>query len=232
MVATRFRQMLVAWKQRLRERARRVVPASILEELSRAYLLDAQTRAAYLRLLVWRSRRSSRSLRELRNLLPRKILFVCHGNIMRSALAEALLAARLADMPESSIEIESAGTHALNGQSADPRMRAAALALGVSLESHRSTTLSEALVANADVIFVMDYLNEAVLRSRFPKAWPKVRLLGAYMSDNGHGAEIPDPFSSDDDATDRCAAHIDACVSRLQSVLAARHALEARVLRR
>ena len=138
---------------------------------------------------------------------------------MRSAVAHALLAARLHDAGASDITVLSAGTHADPDRPADPRMCAAAAALGVPLDSHRATLLSRAMVAAADIVFVMDYLNEASVLATYPLASRKVRLLGSYALSKLTGAEIPDPFTEEDAASHRCAARIAACVEALVATL-------------
>ena len=100
-------------------------------------------------------------------------------------------------------------------------MRRAAAALGVSLDAHRATEISEALVATADVVYVMDYLNEADVLSRFPTAKRKVRLLGACLPGSTASPEILDPFTDGDEATKLCASRIERCVSHLHSLWSA-----------
>lgn len=147
------------------------------------------------------------------------MLFVCHGNIMRSALAHELLSSRLTQGERSRLAIRSAGLHAVPGREADTRMGSAALDLGVSLATHRATLISEELVASSDLVFVMDYANEAELLSRFPGARSKTLFLGTLAPSPTEREEIVDPFLGSDEDTRRCAGRVRSCVDALVLVL-------------
>ncbi|HEY3408405.1 MAG TPA: hypothetical protein VGK53_09565 [Propionicimonas sp.] len=78
------------------------------------------------------------------------ILFVCEGNVCRSALAEAVLRASLA--PQLGITTGSAGTRALEGESADNLTAQVAAAHGISLAGHKARQLTPELLAGADMV--------------------------------------------------------------------------------
>src|SRR5689334_60368 len=107
-----------------------------------------------------------------------RVLFVCHGNIIRSAIAEALLRQHLARAGATAV-VRSAGLSATLDRPADPRAVDAARSLGVDLSGHRATPLNASLVDEADLIFIMDRLNEAEVLARFPGARGKLRRLGS-----------------------------------------------------
>ena len=124
------------------------------------------------------------------------ILFVCHGNIIRSPLAAALLNQQLSALHRNAILVFSAGLHAKPGECADERARLVAREGGISLEEHRAQLLTKNLVKQADVVFVMDYLNEAQLLRFYPDVESKVFLLNNGMKNGERGSdEIVDPFN-------------------------------------
>lgn len=128
------------------------------------------------------------------------VLFVCHGNILRSAVAQALYTDRVdAGLAPNGSTAESAGTAAHAGDRADPRGVSAAKEMGILLDEHRAGRLSDELVDRADLIVVMDFLNEADVVARFPAAAGKVRLLGSFLGQDGRPAEIRDPYSGSQD---------------------------------
>ncbi|MDO8119928.1 low molecular weight phosphatase family protein [Isoptericola sp. b490] len=96
---------------------------------------------------------------------PVSILVVCTGNICRSPAAAAVLAARLPDA-----RVRSAGTRALVGAPADPRMAQVAGEDGFSLAEHRGTALSGALVAEADLVLTMTREHRSAVVSGVPAA--------------------------------------------------------------
>jgi len=96
------------------------------------------------------------------------LLFVCSGNICRSPMAEGI-ARRLAQDMHRDLTVASAGTLGLQGRPADPKAIKVCREVGIDLSDHRSQGLSEALVREADVIFVMEPAHAVDLYQRF--AW-------------------------------------------------------------
>lgn len=117
-----------------------------------------------------------------------KVVFICHGNVLRSAVAEALFRR---DAPEWAERAASAGLHTRVGRPADERGRVVARELGLSLEEHRSQPLTAELAAGADLLVVMDRVNLAEARSRFPDRKDRVIRLGRLTAGP---PDIPDPY--------------------------------------
>ena len=123
------------------------------------------------------------------------VVFVCHGNIIRSPLAAAAFA-REATVRDRRVQVSSAGLSAVAGKPADPRAADSAEERGLPLESHRARPLDAAQVAAADAIFIMDHLNLGRILARFPDAADRVFLLGGCQPDGGMAlTEIHDPVS-------------------------------------
>ena len=202
----------------VRRVSRMLLPRHALSEARRLRDLSPAARSHYLKNAFGRWRK--------RPELPRfdtgstfTVVFVCHGNIMRSAIAAELFRAKTRRLRGRAIVVRSAGTNAVSGSVADPRMCQAATALGLSLALHRATPITESVAREADAVFVMDYLNEAELLARVPVARSKVHLLGAYDPSASGGVEIQDPFMSDAAAAHQCAQRIDACLDELVAAL-------------
>jgi protein-tyrosine-phosphatase len=123
------------------------------------------------------------------------VVFVCHGNIIRSPLGEAAFA-REAAARGRSVEVSSAGLSARPGEPADSRAIDSAEERGLGLEAHRARLLDAAQVAGASAIFIMDHINLARILTRFPDAADKVFLLGGCRPDGRVVlTEIHDPVS-------------------------------------
>ena len=133
---------------------------------------------------------------------PRSVLFVCSGNIMRSALAAAVFRAALLDAGIKDIEIESGGLYAAAGTPADPRALAAARLADLDLEPHRARLVNDELAGRFDAIFVMDRLQALELLQRFPAARGKTFALGACLPGLPR-IDISDPYLSDDEESAR-----------------------------
>lgn len=117
-----------------------------------------------------------------------RILIVCIGNICRSPMAEALLAARLADShPE--IVVDSAGLGALIGHPADPIALELMLERGIDISSHKARQLTPDMSSQYDLILTMDESQIYDVLTADPSAWGKVHRLGKWDD-----FAIPDPY--------------------------------------
>jgi len=148
----------------------------------------------------------------------RSFVFVCFGNIMRSAMTEFLMKKALSQAPQAvgqNVHIVSAGLHANPGREAHPWMQEAAEGLGISLTSHRAKLLTREMVDQADAMFAMDFQNKAELLTLYPDAAEKIYMLGTYAEGPWKDREIPDPYLADLEGTRYCARQLEICVHNL-----------------
>jgi protein-tyrosine phosphatase len=143
------------------------------------------------------------------------VLFVCHGNIIRSPMAEVVFRKRCG------IPSRSAGLHAIQGNAADKRAVEIAPEFGVSLREHQAALVTHELLAPYDLVVAMDRFNEARLLHRYPEAAAKIVMLGTFAPQHLPGDEIPDPYLLDECAIRDCYRTIDACVGQLADYLEA-----------
>ena len=129
------------------------------------------------------------AVRDERNRL-RRLVFVCTGNTCRSPMAEGLFRLRLAD--DSGWEVLSAGLHAQVGARPSSEAVAAAAELGADISGHRVRSMTDALAFSATLLVGMTASHAAALRTRFPFAAGKVRVLGEYGP--APVRDIADPF--------------------------------------
>jgi protein-tyrosine phosphatase len=146
----------------------------------------------------------------------RSFLFLCHGNIMRSPMAERLLQRDFEQIGAHGFVVASGGLHATPGKSADPHARSVSPQFAISLEDHRAQMVTKELVNQFDAVFIMDYKNEVDFLARFPEAEDKMFFLSAYSEDPQYrGKEIPDPYFGNEDEVRRCYGALEACVRNL-----------------
>ncbi len=192
----------------VRSALRAVVKAAMPTNVLRAYRrFGAGAAASY----AWSA--LLRAIGVRRRSLPRPfapagVLFVCAGNIMRSAFAAAVFRAALRDAGIANVDVESCGLEASPGALADPRAEEAARAAGLYLSSHRAKKMDESLANRADAIFVMERLQELDVARRFPASASKIYLLGACLPGRPD-VDIIDPYSSSDDVCRRVLAVVE-----------------------
>lgn len=155
----------------------------------------------------------------------RSVLFVCHGNIIRSAMGEALLRKYLAAAGDPvRIHVSSAGLTDAPQERADARSRAIAPEFGVSLEEHRPRRMTAELVQQADLIVIMDCFNEARMLRWSPQAMSKVVYITAFerRSPKAGNPELGDPNLGAMAEVRRCYHALDGMVRGLAAALSGR----------
>lgn len=87
---------------------------------------------------------------------PAKVLFVCHGNVNRSAAAHIIAQQDYSK----ELTVKSCGLKTTDGKITAKKMREALDAKGYKTEGIRSSVITQAMVDWADYIFYMDDANE------------------------------------------------------------------------
>ncbi len=125
---------------------------------------------------------------------PRRILFVCTGNICRSPLAEAVLRKKLAERgADDRYEIDSAGTVTDHlGEQADTRMRRTAARRGVRI-NHVARRVTTHDMERFDLIVGMDDRHLRTLRALAGRLSVVIRKLGEF-GNASRAADVPDPW--------------------------------------
>lgn len=115
-----------------------------------------------------------------------RITTVCLGNICRSPIAAAVLAAELSDLD---VQVDSCGTGGWHvGQGADPRAVAALGRAGYDLE-HSARQADAEMLAGSDLVLAMDAANLRDLRAIGVDA-VLLRSFDPHADDH----EVPDPY--------------------------------------
>jgi protein-tyrosine phosphatase len=132
---------------------------------------------------------------------PRRICFVCLGNICRSPMAEAV-AAHLARERgiDAELTLDSAGTAAYHVGDPPHRKTLATLARHGLHSDHRGRQFVVGDFARFDLVLAMDPDNIAALRAIAPDAGAeaKIRPLRSFDPAAGRDRWIPDPYGRGD----------------------------------
>ncbi|NQY63794.1 MAG: low molecular weight phosphotyrosine protein phosphatase [Alteromonadaceae bacterium] len=121
------------------------------------------------------------------------VLMVCAGNICRSPTAEYLLKSIVKN---DAVMVSSAGLAALVGKSADSTAKSIASSFDIDMSEHKGRQLSSQLIAETDLILVMEQRHLTDLHGRYPQARGKTFLLGKWIDNK----EIPDPYRQSHEA--------------------------------
>lgn len=143
--------------------------------------------------------------------VPERVLFVCSGNICRSAYGAVKLE-RLCAVHGCKIHVASCGTLKIVGRSAAPEMQAAARERGLDLSHHRSRAMSRVFLEAADIIFAMTPEHYAVICRESPECAGRTMLLGQFLEPPKD--EIDDPMGQAPEAYRRAADEIDEALTR------------------
>lgn len=173
-------------------------------QVERIVQLAAQRRLAHRLSKAWRSGEVARRLGA-----ARQILFLCYGNINRSALAERCFKSRPSGMQ---FACSSAGFHEEEKRPADPGIIAAAQKLGINMNGWSSRRVDRAMIEAAELIFVMEYQHYRRIAEQYPDAQARTFLL----SPRG---EIDDPYGKSPEAYERCAQEIVTCIKNIEALL-------------
>lgn len=125
-------------------------------------------------------------------------------------MAEALFRARLAG--RAAWTPVSAGLFAAPGLPASEGASRALAELGLDLAAHRSRPVTEELVAASDWIVPMTRQHDEWLRTRYPRAAERIRLLDGFQP-NAASEDVPDPAGQDIFAYRRIRDRIDAALA-------------------
>lgn len=128
---------------------------------------------------------------------PYRVLFVCLGNICRSALAEGVMRKRVEEAGLASrVEIASAGTGDWHvGKPPDRRMCATAKARGVEIAGQRARQLQRRDLHDHDLVLAMDRSNLADARALATSEEEAARIaLFRDFDPEPDGSEVPDPY--------------------------------------
>ena len=144
-----------------------------------------------------------------------KIMFICTGNICRSAMAHHLLDKKLKDNKIKDVEVYSSGIYAENNDTSTYEAIDVMKEYDVDLKQHRATNTKMSNIENMNLILCMTDTHKNELNYMYPNLKEKIFTLKEYVGDTKDSINIKDPWGYSIETYRFCAAEIDRELDKL-----------------
>lgn len=146
-----------------------------------------------------------------------KIMFICTGNICRSAMAHGLMEKKIKDNNMKNIEIYSCGIFAEDGDNATYNAIEAAKEYGVDLSNHKATNIKNSKIGEMDLILCATMSHKYAVLQMYPNLKEKTYTIKEYVNDEANlkDLDIKDPWGYDIEIYRFCIGEIDKCLNKL-----------------
>ena len=149
-----------------------------------------------------------------------KIMFICTGNICRSAMADGMMK-KLVKENNIDVEICSCGVYAETGDYATYNAVEAAKEYGVDISSHRATNIRDSKIKEMDLILCATISHKQSVLYLYPELKGKVFTMKEYAKiyKEGQDMDIKDPWGYDEFVYRKCASEINECLEKTIEIL-------------
>ncbi|MFR5683667.1 MAG: low molecular weight protein arginine phosphatase [Clostridia bacterium] len=144
-----------------------------------------------------------------------KIMFICTGNICRSAMAHKLLEKKLEEKQINDIQVYSSGIYAENGDTSTYNAIETMKEYGVDLKSHIATNIRNSEIDKMDLILCATLSHKREVLYLYPELQGKVYTMKEYVGDDKETKDISDPWGYDLTTYQRCALEINEILDKL-----------------
>lgn len=144
----------------------------------------------------------------------KKIMFICTGNICRSAMADGLMKKLVKDSNKD-IEVYSCGIFAEDGDMPTFNAIEAIKEYDVDLKLHRATNIRNLNVEDMDIILCATMSHKNNVISMYPDLKEKIFTIKEYADFNKSDLDILDPWGYDIETYRFCASTISKCLNKI-----------------
>lgn len=145
------------------------------------------------------------------------IMFVCTGNICRSAMAECILKDKILKKGYmNTIRVCSSGVSAYTGDiPTDEAISVMEEEYNLDLTTHRATNIEDSDIMHMDLILAMTVRHKFFLISMYPQLKDKIFTLREYVGASENDMNIDDPYGYGKNVYSDCAKQINDCIDEL-----------------
>lgn len=144
-----------------------------------------------------------------------KIMFICTGNICRSAMAHWLMEKKIKENNIKDVEIYSCGIFAEDGDRSTYNAIEAMEEYDVNLKNHRATNIRNSKIREMDLILCATKSHKYSVLQMYPELKGKVYTMKEYVQPDIEDIDIKDPWGYDIEIYRFCAAEIDRCLNEI-----------------
>lgn len=144
----------------------------------------------------------------------KKIMFICTGNICRSAMADALMK-KLAKDSNKDIEVYSCGIFAEDGDMPTFNAVEAIKEYDVDLKLHRATNIRNSKIEDMDIILCATVSHKNNVINMYPNLKDKIFTIKEYADYDKNDLDISDPWGYDIETYRFCASTISKCLNKI-----------------
>lgn len=149
-----------------------------------------------------------------------KIMFICTGNICRSAMAEGMMK-KLIKENNIDAEVYSCGIYAETGDYATYNAQEAASEYDADISNHRATNIRDSKIEEMDIILCATISHKQSVLYLHPELKEKVFTMKEYakLDKNGQDMDIKDPWGYDEFVYRKCASEIEECLKKIVEII-------------
>lgn len=141
-----------------------------------------------------------------------KIMFICTGNICRSAMAHKMLE-KEARENHKDVEVYSCGIFAENGDnSTSAAIEVMKERYDIDLKPHRATNIKNSKIEDMDIILCATTAHKHNVINIYPHLKDKIYTIKEYSGYEESDLDIQDPWGYSIDVYRKCAEEIDKCL--------------------
>lgn len=146
----------------------------------------------------------------------KKVMFICTGNICRSAMGHALMEKRVKELNKD-ITVYSSGVYAITGDNATSQAVQVMKQYSVDLLSHKATNIKDSNINSMDLILCATKNHKAAILGVYPNLKEKIYTIKEYAEydPNSLDQDIDDPYGCSIEMYEKCAEEIAECIEMI-----------------